>query len=135
MNVVRICTFLEPLITAAGAGQYVAARPARKMEPDPVDRDADLPLALVHPWKEEALPTRYDNFVKQRSNEQFAVITICAIDALEDCRNRVFAALLGKVLPTYIHDITYVSGETLGIDASVIWWRDIYMTARERAQT
>lgn len=136
MNVKRICDFLRPTITDTGlAAYYKTVTPAKSIEPDPADLDADLPLLRVHPWREQVLPNRYDNFMAQRGDEQFAVVTVCLIDQLEALRNLLDSALLGKVLPTYKHDIVAVSGEVLNVTATVIWWRDIYQTSRERRQT
>lgn len=132
MNVVRICDFLKPRLV--DDGDYVDVRPARKLEADLQDRDGELPLALVHPWKEEAGASRYDNFTSQRMAERFAVITVCPIESLEACRNRLFDAVLGQVLPDYVHVMLASEGETLDLDTSVIWWRDIFLTHRERRQ-
>lgn len=136
MNVTRICDFLRPTITDTGlAAYYKSVQPARSMEPDPSDLDADLPMLRVHPWREAVQANRYDNFLQQRADEQFAVVTVCPIEDLEALRNLLDSALLGKVLPTYTHDIVAVSGEVLNVTATVIWWRDIYQTSRERRQT
>src|SRR3546814_6111427 len=83
MNVTRICDFLRPTITADGVtGRYVEVHAARSLEPDLQDRDAGLPLCLVHPWEEMAAANRYDNYVSQSVAEHFAVITVCKIDDL-----------------------------------------------------
>lgn len=136
MNVTRICDFLRPTVTDDELPAYFkTVQPAKSIEPDAADLDADLPLLRVHPWKEQVLPNRYDNHVAQRGDEQFAVVTVCPIEELEALRTLLDSALLGKNLPTYVHDITAVSGEVLQISATVIWWRDIYQTSRERRQT
>src|SRR3546814_5064605 len=58
----------------------VEVHAARSLEPDLQDRDAGLPLCLVHPWEEMAAANRYDNYVSQSVAEHFAVITVCKID-------------------------------------------------------
>src|SRR3546814_3015973 len=75
-----------------------------------------------------------DLYFSQSVAEHFAVITVCKIDDLEASRDLLFSASLGKVLPTYVQEIQYLRGATFGLDASVIWWRDILITHRDRCQ-
>src|SRR3546814_6516578 len=70
----------------------VEVHAARSLEPDLQDRDAGLPLCLVHPWEEMAAANRYDNYVSQSVAEHFAVITVCKIDDLEASRDLLFSA-------------------------------------------
>lgn len=93
---------------------------------------SQLPVAYVHPTKEEAEPSGYDNLVVQQLDCEFTVMFAVAVgsDALDAVRDQVRNSLLGYVINSEYDAIEFSSGEILEISASVIWWRDSYVTKR-----
>lgn len=125
----EVCDYLKPRLT-----NFSDVRPAKGLEPDAGDT-VQVPVLLVHPVTELADPNRYDNFVAQTVAEQFACITVCAIGDLKARRDELFAALHGQLLPDYSFAVTFLSGDTFHIEASVIWWKDQFQVIRDRRQS
>lgn len=98
---------------------------------------SQLPVAYIHPTKEEADASTYDNFVVQQLECEFTVMFAVSIssDSLDAVRDQVRNSLLGYVINSDYDAIQFSVGEILEVSASTIWWRDTYMTKRYVRQT
>lgn len=94
---------------------------------------AQTPVVYIYPALEEARRSDTDNFVTQSIECQFALmigVDNTTIDTLDSVRDEIRAAMLGYVISADYDAIEFLRGEMLDNSASVVWWRDTYMTVR-----
>ena len=84
------------------------------------DLTDQTPAAFVHPIDAVAGPNIVDNCVRQMLTERWGVL---------------LAALVGYQPTGWEDVIEYVSGQLVDLDASVIWWREVFRTTQQRAST
>ena len=127
---------LMPIITminnAVSALDYVG--PARSLAAVP--DDAVLPSAYVHPMVDKATSNNLLGMnVSQEKDAQFGVLiaaknvnTVSGVEELEDIREAISAAILGKQ-PTANHGpIEYLGGQIADVDSQRIYWREVYQS-------
>ena len=93
--------------------------------------ESQTPVAYLHPTMEEATRSTADNFVIQTLECKFSImlaVSVSNIDTLETIRTEIRNTLLGFVPADDYDAIEYDSGEILESSASVIWWRDTFIT-------
>lgn len=132
MDTAAIVTHIKPDLLAAG---FAVVQSALSVEAIP--NWYQLPAAFVHPVKDVARGgNRFGTYAHaQTVDEQFAVVTVCAIDELETWRGHVRDKLIAGPLPGRVFETDFIEGEILDLNRTAIWWRDVYGTAVERRST
>ncbi len=99
------------------------------------DATAELPKILYHPLKEEAGGNRLaTQAVSQVTTIFFVLISVCPLGGLDAVREALLAGLVGKVFggSNGVSEVIHVEGEVLEVNATAIWWRDIFSYRLER---
>lgn len=132
MNTQAVIDYLSPILLTAG---WATVQDALSLNALP--NWDKVPAAFVYPVRDQAMS---DNTLgtyahSQMVREGFAVVHVCALAELEARRATVHQALLSALLPGYVFQTQYESGEILEINRTLVWWRDVYAVQRERRYT
>lgn len=85
-----------------------------------------LPLAMIYPAGREADRSEYDNLIKQRVDDTYAVVLVTQDSNLPALISEVQGSLLGYGQTAAYFDMEYVAGQNLGGISSMELWREIY---------
>lgn len=91
-----------------------------------------VPAVYVAPFMETGLAPTNSSVHIQSIEEQFSVLLVCSYADYNTAREAVMSALLGKELTGATHLTEFVSGETVEATGTLIYWRDVFQTRRER---
>lgn len=132
MDTQTVVDYLKPILLGAG---FVSVQNALSLNALP--NWDQVPAVFVYPVRDQALG---DNTLgtyahSQMIREGFAIVHVCALDDLEARRGSVHGALLPTLLPGYVFQTQFETGEILEINRTLVWWRDVYAVQRERRYT
>ncbi len=91
-----------------------------------------LPAVYVAPFQETGLPPESSNVHIQAIDEQFSVLLVCDYAGFNTAREAVMTALLGKELTGSTQLTEFVSGDQVDATGTLVYWRDVFQTRRER---
>lgn len=91
-----------------------------------------VPAVYVSPYQETGMPPSMSNVHIQSIDEQFSVLLVCSYADYNTAREAVMSALLGKSLTGSTHLTEFVAGETVEATGTLIYWRDVFQSRRER---
>lgn len=91
------------------------------------DFDKELPAALYYLAGIESEASPYMNETIQPGDYRVAVLIVCPVSSLEALIAELRTGLAGFE-PTggAFEAFEHISGDTLDINESVVWWRDLY---------
>jgi len=91
-----------------------------------------VPAVYVAPFQETGLQPTISNVHIQSVEEQFSVLLVCSYADFNAAREAVMDALLGKSLTGSTHLTDFVSGEMVEATGTLLYWRDVFQSRRER---
>lgn len=91
-----------------------------------------VPVVYVAPFQEAGAPPAMANIHIQSVEEQFSVLLVCSYADFDTAREAVMDALLGKNLTGSTHLTEFVAGEVVEATGTLLYWRDVFQSRRER---
>lgn len=91
-----------------------------------------VPAVYVSPFEEMGMPPTISNVHIQSIEEQFSVLLVCSYTGFDVAREAVIDALLGKALTGSTHLTEFVKGEMVEATGTLVYWRDVFQSRRER---
>lgn len=85
-----------------------------------------FPAAFVYSVGRSAEPSTYDNLVKQRVENQYAIVLVTQSGNLQTLMDDVQAQLLGFQRTAFIDPFEYVGGRNIEGVAGLEMWREVY---------
>lgn len=96
------------------------------IEPFEDIEETDLPAALAFIGSDSSDASNADNLVKQRTESEVWVYTICDTSELDDLRGRLFDAALGWQPSQEYGALQHSRGQVRKISGTKIWWLDVF---------
>lgn len=91
-----------------------------------------VPAVYVAPFQETGMQPAMTNVHIQSIEEQFSVLLVCSYADFDTAREAVMDALLGKSLTGSTHLTEFVAGEMVEATGTLLYWRDVFQSRRER---
>lgn len=97
----------------------------------PVEKfDQETPACWFYLDEKQSERSPFDNETIQPSDYRVAVLIVCPVSEMEDLHEEVRAALVGFQPGESWEPFEHESGAAVGINASIVWWRDVYATRK-----